>query len=334
MSTHAFLLSSLLALSSMTATAELQTAPVRASNSEGSYVAEATAEAVRQSVVSAQVSGRITGLFVKAGDTVRQGQVLARIDAQASTQQAAASQAQVEAARAQLEVARKEFERQQQLFRQRYISQAALDQAEAQFKATEAAVRGMLAQAGAANTQTGFFTIAAPFAGKIAEVPVEQGDMAMPGKPLLTVYDPTAMRVVASLPQSNLVRLKADAPVRIELGGQALTATGMTVLPTVNANSHSVQVRLALPANQSVLPGSFARARFVLQAEATLRLFVPAQAVIRRSELDAVYVVTDGKPLLRQVRIGKPEGQEVEVLAGLRADEVVALDPVAAARVR
>lgn len=315
--------------------AGLATAPVRASSADGTYVAEAAAEAVRQSVVSAQVSGRITQLLVKAGDSVRQGQVLVRIDAQAAAQQATASQAQVAAARAQLDVARKELERQQQLFRQRYISQAALDQAEAQFKATEAAVRGTLAQAGAANTQTGFFTITAPFAGKVSEVTVELGDMALPGKALLTVYDPAVMRVVASLPQSRLSQLKVDAQVRVELTGQApLRATSVTVLPTVDANTHSLQVRLGLPTDHPVLPGTFARAVFSLQAETTPHLFVPTRAVIHRTELDAVYVVTDGKPLLRQVRLGQGNGEEIEVLAGLRMGDVVALDPVAAARAR
>ncbi|MBK9216993.1 MAG: efflux RND transporter periplasmic adaptor subunit [Uliginosibacterium sp.] len=182
----------------------LASASVRVEAGGGVHVAEAVVEAVHQSVISAQVSGRITALSVKAGDIVRKGQVLVRIDAQAATQQVTASQAQVEEAKAQLDVARKTLERQRQLFRQHYISQAAFDQAEAQFKVTEAGVRGSIAQAGAATTQTGFYSLAAPFDGVVAEVSSEQGDMAMPGKPLLTVFDPAAMRVVATLPQSRV----------------------------------------------------------------------------------------------------------------------------------
>jgi multidrug efflux system membrane fusion protein len=315
--------------------AELLTAPVRETRGDGLYVAEASVEAVRQSVVAAQVAGRVTQLLVKAGDSVRQGQVLARIDAQAASQQATASQAQVEAARAQLEVAQKEFARQQQLFAQRFISQAALEQAEAQFKATGAAVRSTLAQAGAATTQTGFFTLTAPFAGKVAEVPIELGDMALPGRAIATVYDPAAMRVLASLPQSRLALLKAGVPVRIEFAGlPPLNATSITVLPTVDATSHSVQLRLTLPPGLAVLPGMFARASVSLQGDAAKRLRVPVQAVIHRTELDAVYVVVNGKPLLRQVRLGNTDGAEVEVLAGLRAGEAVALDPLAAANAR
>jgi RND family efflux transporter MFP subunit len=318
---------------SLVAAAEPATIVVRSSQGGEIYAAEGVVEALRQSVISPQVAGRVVELRVKAGDRVSAGQVLARIDAQAAVQQAAASQAQVEAARAQLEVAKKEFERQQQLFRKQYISQAALEQAEAQFKATEAGVRGTLAQASAATTQTGFFTLTAPYAGLVAEVNVEQGDMAMPGKPLLTVYDPAAMRVVASLPQSRVAQLPAGAEVRIELAGQGVLAKDVSVLPAANPVSHTQQVRLGLPAGLAVVPGMFARVAFPLQGGEAARLMVPASAVLRRSELTAVYVLNaQGKALLRQVRLGRQQGSEIELLSGVSAGERVLLDPSAAAR--
>ncbi len=317
---------------------ELVTAPVVGQRGGELYVAEGSVEAVRQSVISPQVAGRITQLTVKAGDMVQKGQLLVRIDAQAAAQQANASQAQVESAQAQLNVATREFERQQQLFGKQYISQAALDQAEAQFKATAASVRGSVAQAGAANTQTSFFAIAAPFSGMVAEVPSELGDMAMPGKPLLTVFDPSAMRVVANLPQSKLAQLQAKSEVRLHIPGlpesqRSIVAQSITVLPTADPSTHTVQVRLGLPATVTkALPGMFARAYFAMQGDARSRLVVPAKAVIQRTELEAVYVVDKGRALLRQIRLGKVMGDSVEVLSGLAAGELVAVDPVAAAQ--
>jgi multidrug efflux system membrane fusion protein len=317
---------------------DLATAPVVEQRGGDVYVAEGSVEAVRQSVVSPQVAGRITQLTVKAGDIVQKGQLLVRIDAQAAAQQANASQAQVESAQAQLNVATREFERQQQLFRKQYISQAALDQAEAQFKATSAAVRGSVAQAGAASTQTSFFTIVAPFSGTVAEVPSELGDMAMPGKPLLTVFDPATMRVVANLPQSKLTQLQAKSEVRLDIPGlpedqRSVVTKSVTVLPTADPLTHTVQVRLGLPATVTkALPGMFARAYFAVQGDARSRLVIPAKAVIQRTELEAVYVVDKGRALLRQVRLGKVMGDTVEVLSGLTTGEKVALDPVAAAQ--
>jgi len=310
--------------------------PVRNATADNTYTAEAMTEAVRQSVIAAQVAGRIMLLPVKAGDRVQQGQILVRIDAQAASQQAKASRAQVDAARAQLDVARREFERQQQLFARQYISQAALEQAEAQFKATRATVQSSLAQAGSAQTQTGFYTLRAPFSGVISEVSAESGDMAMPGRPLLTLYDPTRMRVVASLPQNRLKDLRQERPVRISLGStpanDGFNAATVTVLPTVNPETHTVLVRLAVPAGQITLPGQFARAYFPLRSQEGEHLFVPASTVIHRAELDAVYVLTDGRAMLRQVRIGESMGQDVEILSGVHAGEMVALDPVMAAR--
>jgi hypothetical protein len=65
------------------------------------------------------------------------------------------------------------------------------------------------------------------------------------------------------------------------------------------------------------------------------RFYVPQQAVVRRAEFAAVYVVgTDGRPMLRQVRVGRALDREIEILAGVAAGERVALDPQAAARIR
>ncbi len=332
----------LLVLSSAIAgAADLMTAKVREMNGGDIQVAEGVVEAVQQSVISAQVAGRITLLSVKAGDHVQKGQLLVKIDSQAAAQQASASQAQVSSAKAQLDVARKEFERQQYLFQKKYLSQAALEQAEAQFKATEAALRGSAAQAGAASTQTGFYTLNAPYSGVVAEVSAEIGEMALPGKPLLTLYDPAEMRVVASLPQSKVAQLSPQSAVRLELTALAdaqrwQQARSVNVLPTADSSSQSVQVRLALPGMAAtVTPGMFARAHFPISGDKQVRLLVPARAVVRRTELTAVYVVTPTNQIqLRQVRLGKPQGDDIEVLAGVSAGENVALDPVAAARGR
>ena len=204
--------------------------------------------------------------------------------------------------------------------------------------AVEAAVRGAIAQAGAANTQTGFYTLAAPYDGVVAEVPASVGDMAMPGKPMVTVYEPGEMRVVASLPQSRVTELPADASVRVEIPALAKEArwqssTTVTVLPTADAGSQSVRVRLGLPTGLPVVPGMFARAAFPLKGSGDARLLVPARAVIRRTELTAVYVVPPkGGAQLRQVRLGKTQGDEIEVLSGVHGGERIAIDPVAAAR--
>lgn len=322
----------------------LASAPVQAAGPAGGQAYDGVVQAVRQTVIAAQVSGAVVALDVKAGDTVRPGQVLLRLDARAADQTAAAGAAQVQAARAAQEAATREWQRQQQLFHTGYISRAALDNAEAQFKAAQATAEAQLASAGAARTQSGFYVVKAPYGGTVAEVSVVLGDMALPGRPLVTLYDPAALRISAAVPQTVAARLPKGHTLQVEVELPGLAGGGSAgrirplrtqLLPTVDPATHTLELRLDLPpaTPAGVRPGMFARAWLPEAAGGETRLYVPARAVVRRAELTAVYVInSDGRPLLRQVRLGRSDGERVEVLAGVAAGERVALDPQAAAR--
>lgn len=305
---------------------------------------DAVVEAVRQTTLSAQVPGTIISLRVKAGDSVKAGQELLRIDARSASQNAAASDAQVQAAQASLNVASKDYERQKQLFQKQYISQSALDRAQAQWQAAQAQVRALQAQAGVARTQSGFFVVNAPYAGVISDVPVTLGDMAMPGRALLSMHDPSELRVTAAVPQSVMGGLSDASAVQFELPGLdtgLLRPTRVQVLPVVDAATHTAQVRLGLPTGiKGVAPGAFARIWLpfgtvkgaIARGE---RLYVPASAVVRRAEMTGLYVVNpQGLAVLRQVRLGNTQGNQVEILSGVSKGDKVAVDPQAAARMR
>jgi RND family efflux transporter MFP subunit len=331
-----------IAFSPAAGAASLITVAVKQSNNELTFTAEGVVEAVKGSVIAPQVSGGITALPVKAGDYVKAGQLLARIDTRMATQQAMTNQAQVAASQAQLSAARKEYERKHRLYEKKYISQAALERAESDFKTAEAQTKAQLAQTGMASVQTGLHTINAPYSGVVAEVMTEVGGMAMPGQPILTLYDPSGFRVTVNVPQSQLANLKADSSIKVQIpaaseGNRNVISTRMTVLPTADSISNMVMVRLTLPQNlSSISPGMFARAMLPVNgAKGQGQIFVPAKAVVRRSELMAVYVVDkQGHPRLRQVRLGRKQGENIEVFAGLQLGELVALDPIAAANVR
>jgi len=318
----------------------IASATVVAQDSPGSTAFEGVVEALRQTVVAAQVPGAVVALQVRAGDTVRAGEVLMRIDARAADQTAIAGAAQARAAKAAMDEATRDFERQQQLFAQGFISQAALDRAQAHFKTAQAETSAQGAHAGAARTQSDFYIVRAPYDGVVANVSVVLGDMALPGRPLLTLYDPAALRVTAAVPQTVAARLTAPLMPEAEIPGTAaglIKPVHVQMLPTVDAASHTLELRLDLPAHTNAAPGMFARAWLSGPGAGTgdARLFVPSQAVVRRAELAAVYVIGEhGKPMLRPVRPGRSDGSQVEILSGVAAGERVALDPQAAARVR
>lgn len=327
----------MVALSQPVSAAPLATAEVVVDGAADRLVADGVVEAVRQSDISTQVPGRVTALLVKAGDSVKAGQVLVRIDERIAQQQALAGRSQVTALAAQLDAATKDYQRQQLLFKQGFLSQAALDRAESQFKTTQAQTRAQMAQVESAVVQTGLHVLAAPYSGVVSKVDVELGDMASPGKPLLTVYDPAAMRVAVNVPQTRVTTLRQESSsIEIPAAPPALAlikAPAMTILPTADPVSQMVQVRFDLPAKTPGLsPGMFARARLAVAAQGSVRrLTIPSQAVFKRSELTAVYVLDkSGWPQLRLIRSGRVASGRTEVLAGLEAGEKVVLDPIAA----
>src|SRR3569832_1404405 len=238
----------------------LQTAPVERTTGATAYVAEGVVEAVRETTLAVEVQGRIAGIRVQAGE------VLARIDARLAGQQAAASRAQVDVAQARLAAAQKEYERSQQLAQKHYISQAALERAEAEIRAREAAAKANIAEAAAADVGGSLHTLVAPYAGQVSSVDVSLGDMALPGRPLITLFDPRQMRVTAHVPPAIAAEMNADF-ARIEIPvlpavSRLIVPARMQVLPLADPASHTAELRLEMDAVPvGVMPGMFARVR-------------------------------------------------------------------------
>lgn len=283
------------------------------------FPVEATVEAVRQATVAAQIAGRILEVRVDAGQRVRKGELLMRLDAR----EAAGSDASAQATLAQASAA---YERAKNLYAQKFVSLAALDQAAAAWKAAQGA-------AGASGAALSHGAVTAPISGVVAQRLVEPGEMAALGRPLITVFDPKSLRVIASLPQYKLAELKKSGRARIEFPetGTWVDAIRVEILPTVDVRSHTATARLYLPENiEGVVPGMFARAHFTIGQ--SRKLTVPPAAILRRGEVTAVYVLDDkGSPHLRQVRLGEAvSGGELEVLAGINPGERVSLVPVKA----
>jgi membrane fusion protein, multidrug efflux system len=326
------------------ARAPLAAVEIRASADNNRAAYDGVVEAVRETVLAAKVSGAVVSIDVKAGDAVERGQLLLQIDPREAEQLAAASAAQVQAGNALLDAATREYQRQRQLFEKQFIGQSALDQAEAQYKSTRADAHARIAAASASRAQSGFYSITAPYDGIVSDVTAMPGDMALPGRTLLSLYDGGDMRVTASIPQDEIAHLANAAPasIRIELPGLAessrwLTPSRVQFLPRVDPATHTVELRLALaPSTGALTPGLFARVWLPTAqhngSPATGRFFVPASTIVRRAAMTAVYVLDDsGKPQLRQVRLGHPMGDNVEILSGVSAGEKVALDADAAA---
>lgn len=303
-------------------------------------------QAVRQSVLSAQASGRIATLAVKAGDRVKAGQVLAVIDDRATQAGVAQAQAGVAQAQANLANAKAAYERTKELRAQGFVAQAALDSALAQYRAAEAG--GAAARAGQtqASVAQGFTRLTAPWDGWVLATHAEAGALAMPGAPLLTVYAPQPIRAVVHVPASQQPLASQAQRVEVQLPGtdRWVSPASQSTVPAADPVSQTVEWRLNLGEADGAgqVPGRQVKVRFVgsTAQAAPQRLVVPATALLRRGELTGVYVVTakgEGQAegfALRAVRTGATHGDGVEVHAGLKAGDRVALDPVRAGLAR
>ncbi|MDP2880307.1 MAG: efflux RND transporter periplasmic adaptor subunit [Azonexus sp.] len=282
------------------------------------FPAESLVEAVQQATVGARIAGRVLEVKADAGQSVKKGDVLMRIDAREAAEAARAAEAQYANAKVS-------YDRTKSLVTQKFMSSATLDKARADLDAAAA----NRAAAGAGQSHA---TIVAPMTGIIARRHAEMGDMATPGKPLFTLYQPGTLRVTASIPQYRLKAMRDVKTARVEFPelGKWVDAVKVQVLPTADAATHVSQVRVTLPDVPEATPGMFARVHFITgQSE---KLTVPASAVLRRGEVAAVYVqAADNRLSLRQLRLGDAVGQgEIEVLAGLSAGDKVVTDPVKA----
>lgn len=304
---------------------------------EATWAGEAVIEAERQSTVAAQTAGRVTAINFRPGDAVQQGQVIMRIDPSVAQQQVAGAQAQVAEARVALENATREYERFKELFAKNYVSKSQMDAAESSYKAAQARLNTLRASSGQAVTTRGFADVKAPYSGVMSALHVEIGEMAAPGTPLATGFDPAWLRATAQVPQAWIDAVRRGNKAFIEVPGSAqwIPASKLVVIPAADPRTHTTEVRVYLPSSASgLLPGQFVRVHFVTGT--ARRLVVPAAAVLRRSEVTGVYVLPEkGRPQLRQVRLGERQGDgSYEILAGLREGEKVALDPVRAGLTR
>lgn len=305
---------------------EVRTAPLHST-----LELEATLEAVRQSTVSAQVSGNFVERLVSAGDRVRAGQPLARIDERDAQAALARSEAAIAQARAERIDAQGGWNRSRALVDRGFLSTAALDASEARLRIAQAAERQAIAGARQAALARNFTTIVAPYDGVVLATHVDAGDLAVPGRPVATVYEPGALRAVVHVPLSLLPAAQDAKRVEVRFAsGQTKTPVLRVLVPGIDPVAQTRELRLEFdaPAMAPGVPGERVRVRFA--GVETMRRTVPRQAVLRRGELDAVYVAGDDRFVLRAVRLGAVHGDRVEVLGGLVDGERVALDPVRA----
>jgi len=265
-----------------------------------------------QAMVEAKVSGRITRLPVRLGQSVKQGDVLVEL----ATQEI---QARLDQANAAFRQAELDFNRTDNLRKQQAATQSELDAAQARYNVAKASVAE-------AEAVSGYARILAPFDGVVARKLADEGDLAMPGKPLLDLEGRVGLRLVADVPSLLASRVLADAKlaVRVDTLTDPITGTVAEISPATDPASRTVLMKVDLPETAGLSTGQFGRLA-VPVGEAAF-LFVPPSALVRRGQLEILFVTADGKAQMRLVRAGKETAQGIEILTGLAPGEAVVVE--------
>jgi RND family efflux transporter MFP subunit len=301
-----------------------------------------TLHARETAAISAQVPGQIRQVMVQAGDRVRAGQLLVVLDDeamhsalnQANAAEQAASRQQM-AAQADASLAAETLARYQMLKNENSVSPQEFDEVERRSQAAQLRLESYEAQTeqakaavAGARTQLGYTTLRAPFAGIITARLADPGTLAGPGAPLLQVDRDGPQQMVTTVDESLIASVRIGMAVPIAIDGATGSINGIVaqILPTADPASRSFQVKLDLPAARSLHAGMYAAAQFpgpVRQA-----ILAPQSAVILRGSLACVYVLgVDSTAQLRYVALGSTHGDQVEVLSGLAAGEMLVNHP-------
>lgn len=319
-----------------------------------------TVRARTVATLTSRIMGQVRDVLVAPGARVREGQVLALLDGRemdanrertqamvaAALQGQSAAESDKAAADAGLELARATFARISTLRDKKAATAQELDEAQASLRGAEARAKATAAGVAAANANasgarsaleaaqiaSGYSRITAPFSGIVTQKHVEAGTMTMPGTPIVTVEQGGGFEVELRLDDSRAARVDWQAVPRVTFtapGGEEVTVNGKVVERALALDAaHTVIAKVAVPESAQPRSGMFARVTF---AGARRRaLAVPADALVQRGQLDAVFVVEEGKARYRVIEAGQRSADIVEVRAGLsRGEQVVRAVPAA-----
>ncbi len=286
----------------------------------------ALVSARRESALGFEASGRIAEIFVDTGDAVEAGDVLARLDIRALEANLAAAEADVVAAEARADLADLTLQRQRTLVDQGHVSPQRLDEVAADARSARAQAAAAAAQAQTLRVRIDLATIVAPFSGVVTARLADEGAIAAPGTPVLSLIEGGDLELRAGLPERESASLTVGDRYQAEIGGERVDVTLRAVTGVIDARRRSVSALFDIPADRNVRSGEVARLILptVIDSEG---FWAPVTALSEgRRGLWSIYVVANGEggetleP--RPVEIIHTEGERVYLSGAVREGEV------------
>ncbi len=282
--------------------------------------------------------GYLLNLKVKVGDRVRKGQLLASI----SNEELKAKEAQVKTGIEQAEImlknAEKDYQRIKTLFEKNSATQKELDDITTHYEAARQQVKQAEQALKEVEANLAYTSLKAPISGLITDKYLYSGDLATPGRPILSIESPNNFQAVINIPEYQILNVKKGDPVRVvikandvEMKGQideinpSAKATGGQYIAKVNLSGKTFQ---EFPLYSGMFVNAYIDAgEKALQEKKPDLITVAQKAIYEKGQLKGLYVATEEKKaILRWIRTGKTIGDQVEVLSGLKPEESYVLE--------
>ncbi len=294
--------------------------------SSGSVTVSGTVTSQDMARVASRVLGYVTELKVYEGDAVKKGQVLLRIDTKEASERLQQSEANLDSAKAELTRTANDFERYKILYEKESVAKKDYDDAYARYEVAKAAESRAQAAVDEAKTMVSYGAVTAPFDGIVAERSVNVGDLATPGKPLLTIYMPGSLELIAQAGEQYAQYLKIGAPVEVSIPSISYSekTTIREVVPQRDERTRSITIKASLPPKTGLNPGLYGALTF--NTRETKTVVIPAKAVITVGQLESVKIWENGRVFNRHVKTGrKLDNDKMEIISGLNTGEDVIL---------
>jgi len=284
----------------------------------------ASVEAKQNTAVSSRIMARITDIHVAAGDSVTLGQVMVSLEKSDLLSRVAQAQASREDIKSKHTEAHNNVNRALKLHRSHALSTADLEKTQADLGSLTAQLEGAEQALKETQTNLSYSDIRAPIAGRVIDRFSEPGDTTIPGKTLLTLYNPTHLQVEAQVREQLAMSLKLGQTLHVEIPSlrRHFTATIEERIPAANSGSRSFGIKARLDFDPQLLPGLYARLH--IPGETRPRIFVPNESIKKVGQLNLITVLQQGQKHQRFIKTGRINAQGMtEVISGLNEGESI-----------
>ncbi len=289
-----------------------------------------TIEPRRKTNVAGQILATILEIKVNAGDAVKRGDPLVTLDDRELQAQSREAAAAISAAEAELSLREQDLARYRKLYADKAVTREDLDRMESTYKVAAAQLRRAREQTSRIDIQLTYTKIRATADGLVLDRFVDPGDLAAPGKPLLTISDPAELELHAGIREglAGFVHPGLELPVHIDAVGRDLIGKVREIVPQAEPTSRSVLVKIALPSDQTkgLYNGMFGRIAIAIGDRE--RIVAPRAFIDRVGQLDLALVQGDKRIERRFVRVGSRYGDKIEILSGLKIGETLVADGI------